>query len=155
MSTSIPAGGFGYTSGFDDPLGQEECGRGYVLEMLPPPRPLLHGKLLWLHSENVDIAYVGSHNLTMSGYNDQLEDTVRLESSDPSHLQALRSIHGTMVRLLSGCPSLREIWPRVPVPAGEPTGDDVRFVTSIDAPIASQLADVVGEVDRLVVVTPF
>jgi hypothetical protein len=144
----------GYEASLDDPLGQDECGRGYVVERAAGGVPLLHAKALWLHGD-LDIAYVGSHNLTMSGYNDQLEVTSRLASSDPAHLTALRSLHRNLSRLVQHSSLLGGVWKGVPEPhpgEAEPTAD---FLSSLDRSLLVQLTETIQRAHGLSVVTPF
>jgi hypothetical protein len=144
----------GYDATFEDPLGQDECGRSYVVESPPGSSPLLHAKALWLHG-TLDIAYVGSHNLTKSGYNDQLEVTTRLMSSDPSHIHALRGLHQDLSRLVGTSAHLRAIWGRVPAPEPVDAEPSAYFFSSLDRNMLDQLAEAIQQAQTLRVVSPY
>ena len=148
------SGPHSYEATLDDPLGQEECGRGYVVEPFSPPGSLLHAKLLWLHGSQ-DIVYIGSHNLTMSGYNDQAELTARLNSSDDSHRSALQAIHQAVTDLVAGTIHLRELWQTVSPPPPSTGLDSVLFFCSVQHSLLDQLAEALPRVSRLTVLTPF
>lgn len=143
----------GYEDSLADPLAQGECGESYVLVPAKLPHDAMqHAKLLWLQGRST-VAYVGSHNLTGSGYNDQLEFTARLESTDPSHCEALRALHETVTGLLPN--ALRPVWAHTSAPLPVDSPKSVRFLSSASGPLLDQLVDLVRNADELRVVTPF
>src|SRR5438876_7557511 len=62
-----------YQESLTDPFAQEFCGQEYILAPIRlSGGGIQHAKLLWLQKGENITAYLGSHNLTMAGYNDQL-----------------------------------------------------------------------------------
>lgn len=152
-SIGILADRKGYEDSLDDPLGQQECGHSYILDAADLPGDAIqHAKLLWLQGRTT-VAYVGSHNLTGAGYNDQLEFTTRLESTDPGHVLALRQIHETVSRVVRG--PLERVWRRATAPAESVEAPSARFLSSIGGPLLDQLFEEVGATERVRVVTPY
>ena len=110
-------------------------------------------KLLWLQGRDRQVAYVGSHNLTAAGYNDQWECTNRLDSRDPGHVAALRDIHAVVSRLVPR--TLEKIWTHTTPPVANDAVARVRFLSSLDEPLLDQLLEHIGDTHYLRVVTPF
>lgn len=145
----------GYQESLGHALSQGECGRSYLLAAARlPGGGIQHAKLLWLQG-NEWVAYVGSHNLTSAGYNDQVELTARLTSADPAHRQALRDIYEAVASIIPR--GLDHVWRHVSPPPAEPTPASpiVRVLSSVTRPIAEQLVETVGPAEQLRVVTPF
>jgi hypothetical protein len=91
----------GYQQSLDDPLSAEGCGRFYLLASANlPGAGIQHAKLLWLQGRDRQLAYVGSHNLTAAGFNDQFECTACLDSRVPAHVDALRDLHTTVAQVI-------------------------------------------------------
>jgi hypothetical protein len=151
----ILADDHGYLDSLTHPLGQSECGRSYVLSPARlPGGGIQHAKLLWLQGREW-VAYVGSHNLTSAGFNDQLEVTARLTSRESAHRQALREVYEAIAPIVPR--SFEYLWRHVsPPPAAEDVdGPVVRVLASVQRPIVDQFVDLVGPAEQLRVVTPF
>lgn len=145
----------GYESTLDSPIVAEHCGKKYVFNFNGRVTSLQHAKVLWLHGRR-DIVWIGSHNLTAAGYNDQREVSARLDSADSGHLAALAECHSFISRLVDGVADVAGIWNRVPRPlpdAGHPA--DVHFLHSMDVAIGDQLPNYLPDGGDLRVVTPF
>jgi phosphatidylserine/phosphatidylglycerophosphate/cardiolipin synthase-like enzyme len=146
----------GYAETLRDPGQQSECGRSYIVAPVRlPGGGIQHAKVVWLSGKQGHRALVGSHNLTMSGFNDQLEVTTELRSDVPEHAAALRDLHEAISAIRPEL--LKDLWARIPrptVPAD--AGDaDVHVLTSLYEPLAEQLVRHVGPSSALRVVTPF
>lgn len=144
----------GYRSSLSDPLGQEHCGRSYVIGTPRRKNNLQHAKMLWLHGE-YDIVYLGSHNLTMSGYNNQLEVTLKLDSLNPTHRNALRDLHRAVSLITAERVYLEQVWSRIPVPPETKVEPTIRFLWNGEQGLLRQLTAIVAPVRRITVVTPF
>ena len=143
-----------YRNSLSDPLRQDRCGKEYILGHSVWLRSLQHGKLIWLHGEK-DVVYVGSHNLTRAGFNDQLEVTAKLDSSDPEHRAAIRAAHRAVSELVKGSVELTHIWDRVAEPAETTPVNNVHFLWSRHESLMHQLQGIIGHVEYLRVVTPY
>lgn len=146
----------GYAETLRDTRQQSECGRSYTVA---PVRlvggGIQHAKALWLSGKQGHRALVGSHNLTMSGCNDQLELTTDLQSTVPEHAVALRDLHEAISDAVP--PLLMDVWSRIPMPptpAGA-SGASTRVLTSFREPLEEQLVRHIGAASGLRVVTPF
>ncbi|MGI8424436.1 MAG: hypothetical protein ACR2NO_10065 [Chloroflexota bacterium] len=152
----------GYADSLDDPLSSDECGSAYAVGT---PRTRLggiqHAKVLWLQGREHAV-YVGSHNLTVSGFNDQAELTTCLRSSEASHRAALRELHGAITPLVPE--SLLPVWARIHAPPdlkpeNEPPSPTaartVWALSSLGRPLCEQLKEIVGTSSDVRVVTPF
>ena len=143
-----------YHATLSGPVRPERCGKDYVMGYSPWLRTLQHGKLLWLHGDE-DIVFVGSHNLTRSGFNDSLESTVRLDSRDPGHRSAIRSAHSAVSELIKGSEVLSRIWRLIPEPAATAHRSSSHFCWSLESGLLGQLRRLIGPATRIRVVTPF
>ncbi|MCX5990900.1 MAG: hypothetical protein NTZ04_00995 [Chloroflexi bacterium] len=143
-----------YQASMSDPWQLEQCGRSYVLGYSPSLRTLQHGKLLWLHGDR-DLVFCGSHNLTRSGFNDQLETTAWLDSGYPDQVPALKTAHSAVSALVRGSEQLSHIWSLVPEPIGASTQQSVHFLWSGHESLLHQLSLIVGDAHYIRVVTPF
>ncbi|MDD5701463.1 MAG: hypothetical protein PHU23_05365 [Dehalococcoidales bacterium] len=132
----------------------EKCGRNYILGYSPWLQTLQHGKIIWLHGDR-DIVFVGSHNLTRAGFNDQLEVTMYLDSLNLSHLSAIKDAHRAISRLLQGSSELLRIWQMIPEPTGNSTELDAYFLWSGNNSLLSQLISIIGVSEKMRVITPF
>ncbi|GHO79501.1 hypothetical protein KSD_72720 [Ktedonobacter sp. SOSP1-85] len=89
----------GYQESLEHAIPSGCCGRDYILVPIHLPKGgIQHAKLLWLQKHERITAYIGSHNLTMAGYNDQTEVTAKLMSTEQSHVQALQQIYNGFFR---------------------------------------------------------
>ena len=146
-----------YAASLDDgalPYDRSMCGKHYVVGTSPGISVLQHAKMLWLHGQE-DRIFVGSHNLTMSGFNDQLEVTALLSSRDSSHITAIRGIHQAASELVQGHRHLSDIWSRVGAPPPNDTPPRVSFLWNRNQGLLDQLSQIVGDVDQIEVVTPY
>ncbi len=144
----------GYQASLDDPLASEQCGRAYVLGTCARLTNLQHGKMLWLHGDR-DLAYVGSHNLTMAGFNDQLEITACLDSVDSSHRHAMLGLHRAITAITRDTGYLQKVWSMIPEPHEADVEPTAYFLWSGEGGLLDQVAGIVGNVVQLRVVTPF
>lgn len=143
----------GYQDSLENPLASEECGRSYVIAPARlPGRGIQHAKLLWLKGSE-HVVYIGSHNLTMAGYNDQTEVTAKLSSAQPGDVHALRELYAAITAILP--PSLNVTWRHIPMPTAVDIPPTVRALTSLHEPLADQLVRLIGEAEHLRVITPF
>jgi len=111
-----------------------------------------HAKLLWLQKHERITAHIGSHNLTMAGYNDQTEITARLVSTEPSHTQALQQIYDTVSAVVPSC--LDYVWHYTKPPTTH-SPSNITMISSLQRPLLDQLIEKVQSADELRVVTPF
>lgn len=144
----------GYQASLDDPLGQEQCGRSYVVGTSLRLTSLQHAKMLWLHGKR-DLVYVGSHNLTMSGFNDQLEITAKLDSADHTHRDALRGVHQAVSTITRDAGYLQQIWSKIPQPDKTEDEPTIYFLWSGEQGLLHQLVQLIGSAEQFWVVTPF
>lgn len=143
-----------YQASLSDPIRAEQCGKSYVMGYSPWLRGLQHGKLLWLHGDQ-DIVFIGSHNLTRSGFNDSLETTVLLDSRDPTQLSAVKSAHGAVSALVKEADALSRIWSRIPEPVITNHQPTTHFFWSGYGSLLDQLQRLIGPAKEIRVVTPF
>ena len=144
----------GYQESLADPLAQEFCGQGYILAPIHLPHGgIQHAKLLWLQKHETITAYGGSHNLTMAGYNDQVEITARLTSRDQGHTQALRELHNMVSSIVP--PAFDYVWSHTKAPPEIRIAPTVQVLTSYSRPLIEQIIDHVHTADKLRVITPF
>lgn len=145
-------------------LEQSECGRAYIVAPVRlPGGGIQHAKAVWLSGRHHRVL-VGSHNLTMSGFNDQIELTTELRSTVPAHMRALHDLGAAISRVTP--PVLQSTWTRIrellpDVAASDPERHErhekheIQVLTSMHEPLEDQLVREVGPVERLRVVTPF
>ena len=132
-----------------------DCGRAYIVA---PVRlrggGIQHAKAMWL-SGTYHRVLVGSHNLTMSGFNDQIELTTELRSTIPEHVAALHDL-GVAIGAVTP-PPLQRTWTHIyeSLPTAAIRDTHVHALTSLHEPLEDQLARAVGSAERLRVVTPF
>lgn len=144
----------GYQESLADPLAQEFCGQEYILAPIHLPHGgIQHAKLLWLQKNETITAYGGSHNLTMAGYNDQVEITARLTSRDQGHTQALRELHNVVSSVVP--PAFDYVWSHTKAPPETRIAPTVQVLTSYSRPLIEQIIDHVHAADKLRVITPF
>jgi|GEM_PF-1769703 len=144
----------GYQESFADPLAQEFCGQEYILAPIRLPQGgIQHAKLLWLQKYETITAYVGSHNLTMAGYNDQVEITAKLTSRDQGHIQALRELHNVVSSIVP--PAFDYVWSHTNAPPETRIAPTIQVLTSYSRPLIEQIIDHVHAVDTSRVITPF
>ncbi len=154
VRTAILADEHGYRQSLEDSVPPEACGRFYVLASADlPGAGIQHAKLLWLQGRERQVAYVGSHNLTAAGFNDQFECTVRLDSRVPGHVAPLREVHAAVSRVIT--PALMHVWAHTSAPAEREEVPTAHFLSSLDTPLLPQTLQHAGKADRLRVVTPF
>jgi hypothetical protein len=147
----------GYRDSLADPLSSDECGSAYAVGT---PRirlaGLQHAKVVWLQGREHEV-YVGSHNLTISGFNDQAELTTCLKSSETAHIEPLRELHAAIAPLIPE--SLVPVWARIRPPEVHPASSGgertVWALSSLMQPLREQLAGHVGSADHIGVVSPF
>jgi len=144
----------GYQTSLDDPLGQELCGKSYVVGTSPYTSSLQHAKALWIHGKR-DLVYVGSHNLTMPGFNDQLEITAKLDSRDNSHIEALSELHRAISTISQDTGYLQQIWSKVTQPNQTASKPTIHFLWSGEKGLLQQLTHIIGNVEKVRVLTPF
>jgi hypothetical protein len=134
---------------------QSECGRSYIVA---PVRlrggGIQHAKAVWLSGADHRV-FVGSHNLTMSGFNDQIELTTELRSTNPTHVAALHELAAAISEVVprplwSTWTRIRDALPNVIV-----RNTDVHVLTNLQESLEDQLVHVVGPAEYLRVVTPF
>lgn len=142
-----------YRMSIEDPLRANECGTSYVLGASIQTGGIQHGKLLWLHGDR-DVLLVGSHNLTRSGMNDQLEATVVLDSNEKGHGGAISQAHRAVSRLVAQTPEVSDLWKRV-AHRPAPSNDTVSLLWSGDGPLVSQMLDAFGPASRVKLAVPF
>jgi hypothetical protein len=144
----------GYQDSLADPLAPQYCGREYILAPIHLPRGgIQHTKLIWLQKHGKITAYIGSHNLTMAGFNDQVEVTAKLTSTNPGHIQALCVLHDTVSSVI--LPSLDYVWKHTAPPTAEQDFPTAKVLSSFDRSLFDQIVETVQIADELRVVTPF
>jgi hypothetical protein len=144
----------GYQESFADPVAQEFCGQEYILAPVRLPRGgIQHAKLIWLQKQEIITAYVGSHNLTMAGYNDQVEITAKLTSKEQGHIHALRELHNVVTSIVQ--PAFDYVWRHTKAPPETSTAPTLQVVTSYSRPLIEQIIDHVVVSDTLRIITPF
>ena len=143
-----------YQESLQTPFQPGFCGKSYILSYSRWLRVLQHGKLLWLHG-NRDILYVGSHNTTRSGLNDQLETTVCLDSSDLGQLNALKKAHNTVSALIKGASELSQIWKLIPEPLVGNYQPTIQFLWSGNGGLLTQMLPIIKNPYKIRVVTPY
>jgi len=143
-----------YAFSLKDPFRPKRCGQSYVLGTSHQVIARQHAKMIWLHGD-YDHVLIGSHNLTMSGFNDQLEITAVLSSNESSHRSAIRGVHNAVTELVQGNEHLRKVWAHVPSPIADDTPPSVYFFWNRHRGLLDQLSEAVGSVDQVEVVTPY
>src|SRR6266487_1427593 len=144
----------GYQDSLADPLRPEFCGKEYILAPVRLPHGgIQHAKLLWLQEHEKIIAYLGSHNLTTAGYNDQVEVTAKLSSTDSGHIRALRDLHEVVTSIIP--PALNYVWKHIEPPPVINDSSTAIALTSSSRPLLNQIIDHVKAVDELRIITPF
>ena len=152
--TGILSDSQAYQASLSGPTPPEQCGKHYVFGYSPWLKGLQHGKLLWLHGDQ-DMVFIGSHNLTRSGFNDSLETTVCLDSRDPGHLPAIKSAHNAVSRLVENSNILSRIWTQVSPPKTRDSVSNTHFLWSGNGSLLSQLQQIIKSAEEIRVVTPF
>jgi len=144
----------GYQDSLADPLRPEFCGQEYILAPVHLSQGgIQHAKLLWLQKKETITAYLGSHNLTTAGYNDQAEVTAKLTSTNSGHIQALRDLHEVVTSIIP--PSLLYVWEHTEPPSVINGPSTAIALTSYSRPLIGQIIDHVQTANELRVVTPF
>jgi hypothetical protein len=144
----------GYQESLTDPLAQEFCGQEYILAPIRlSGGGIQHAKLLWLQKHENITAYLGSHNLTMAGYNDQLEITAKLTSADLEHIPALRDLHVAVSSIVPS--SLQFVWEHTKPPLEANNPSSVIALTSLRRSLFDQITEYIPTADELRVVSPF
>ncbi len=141
---------------FAHPFVPEECGRSYVVAPINLPHGIHHAKVVWLSGRSETVAWVGSHNLTMAGFNDHAEFTYRLTSEVPGHRQALADLHALIGQLLasSEVSAAREMWARTAPPKVDAAAS-VWLIHNLTQPLLPQFEDHIQNATALRIVTPF
>lgn len=143
----------GYQESLEYTIPSTACGREYILApVYLPQRGIQHAKLLWLQKHEKITVYIGSHNLTMPGYNDQTEITAKLTSTEPSHTQALQQIYDTVSAVVPSC--LYYVWQRTKPPTTH-SPSNITMISSLYRPLLDQLIERVQLANELRVITPF
>ncbi len=144
----------GYQESLEHAIPPETCGREYILAPVHlPQRGIQHAKLLWLQKHERITVYIGSHNLTMAGYNDQTEVTAKLTSVELSHMQALQQIYDDVSQMVPSC--LDYVWQHIKPPAIIHSPSNITMMSSLHRPLLDQLIEKVQSADELRIVTPF
>ncbi|GLV59827.1 hypothetical protein KDH_66510 [Dictyobacter sp. S3.2.2.5] len=144
----------GYQESLENGIPSGLCGREYILAPVHLPRGgIQHAKLLWLQKHDRITAYIGSHNLTMAGYNDQTEVTAKLVSMNPSHTQALQQIHDDISLMVPPC--LYYVWQHIKPPTVIYSPSNITMMSSRHRPLLNQLIEKVQFADEIRVITPF
>jgi HKD family nuclease len=144
----------GYQNSLADPLSQELCGREYILSPVRLPRGgIQHSKLLWFQKNGKITAYLGSHNLTMASYNDQVEVTAKLTTTNSGHMKALRDLHEIVTSIMP--PALHYVWDHTMPPPVINEPPTAIALTNYRRPLIGQIIDHVQTADELRIVTPF
>lgn len=145
----------GYQESLEHAIPSGCCGREYILAPIHLPKGgIQHAKLLWLQKHERITAYIGSHNLTMAGYNDQTEVTAKLMSTDQSHVQALQQIYNDISQIeFPSC--LSYVWQHIKPPTNIHSPSNITMISSLHRSLLDQLIEKVQSADALRVVTPF
>jgi hypothetical protein len=144
----------GYHESLTDPFTPEFCGQEYILAPIRlSGGGLQHAKLIWLQKREHITAYIGSHNLTMAGYNDQLEVTAKRTSTDPGHVQALRDLYVAVSTVLPT--SLHFVWEHIKPPLEANNPSSVIALTSLRWSLLDQMTEYISTADKLRIVSPF